>query len=329
MGQKSQLELFPSAETATRDDDPPGLAEARSLAARLPGHVRLGTSSWTFPGWVGIVYPEKTHERELLDRGLELYTRYPLFRTVGIDRSYYRPLSQAELEQYRAQLPPGFRCVVKVWSEITSAVHRQTREPNRHFLDASLFSSEVLEPLERNFRDRLGPLLFEFTPLRRGELPDPLDFAKRIAGFFEKLPKGFEYAVELRNRELFTSAYLDVLQAHGVAHVLNFWERMPTLGEQLAVPGVLTAPFAVARLLIPPGQRYADRRAELEPFDRIVEPQLVMRDDVVRLSEACAALGKVLFVVVNNKAEGSSPLSVRALAERLASPSEGRLQSVP
>src|SRR5688500_12614298 len=106
MARQSQLELFPSAETPTRDDDPPGLAEARSLAARLPEHVRLGTSSWTFPGWVGIVYPEKTGERELLDRGLELYTRYPLFRTVGIDRSYYRPLTVAELEQYRAQLPP-------------------------------------------------------------------------------------------------------------------------------------------------------------------------------------------------------------------------------
>ena len=36
------------------------------------------------------------------------------------------------------------------------------------------------------------------------------------------------------------------------------------------------------------------------------------------LSEACRELGKVLLVIVNNKAEGSSPLTVRALAERLA-----------
>jgi hypothetical protein len=43
-----------------------------------------------------------------------------------------------------------------------------------------------------------------------------------------------------------------------------------------------------------------------------------MRDDVARLVEETARLGKVLFVIVNNKAEGSSPLTVRALAERVA-----------
>jgi hypothetical protein len=42
-----------------------------------------------------------------------------------------------------------------------------------------------------------------------------------------------------------------------------------------------------------------------------------MRSDVARLADACDALGKVLFVTVNNKAEGSSPLTVRALAERM------------
>ena len=73
----------------------------------------------------------------------------------------------------------------------------------------------------------------------------------------------------------------------------------------------------VARLLIPPGQRYDARKRDLAPFDRVVDLQHKMRDDVVKLAEACEKLGKVLLVIVNNKAEGSSPLTVRALAERL------------
>jgi hypothetical protein len=93
---------------------------------------------------------------------------------------------------------------------------------------------------------------------------------------------------------------------------------MPDIGSQLAIRGVLGAPFVVARLLIPPGRRYADRKRELAPFDRLVDPQEGMRDDVARLVEETARLGKVLFVIVNNKAEGSSPLTVRALAERVA-----------
>ncbi len=80
---------------------------------------------------------------------------------------------------------------------------------------------------------------------------------------------------------------------------------------------MLTAPFVVSRVLIPPGERYADRRRVLAPFDRMVDPRETMRADVVRLSQACELLGKVLFVIVNNKAEGSSPLTIAALAERL------------
>jgi len=69
--------------------------------------------------------------------------------------------------------------------------------------------------------------------------------------------------------------------------------------------------------MIPPGQRYADRASELEPFDRLVDPQPDMRRDVVRLVEECARLGKTVYIIVNNKAEGSSPLTVRELARQI------------
>lgn len=313
-----QLELFASPAPALPELD---FSAERELAARLPPHVRFGTSSWTFPGWAGLVYPRGTTEKELLARGLELYARHPLFGTVGIDRSYYAPLDRATLSRYAAELPPGFCAVMKVWSEVTSAVHPRTREPNPRYLSASLCEEHVLAPVRDAFLDHAGPLVFELMPLRKSELPEPQAFAARLDAFFAALPSGLKYAVELRNPELFTRAYLDVLEGRGVGHVLNLWERMPDIGAQLDVPGVLTAPFVVARLLIPPGKRYDDRKRSLEPFDRIVDPQEKMRADVARLAEACEKLGKVLLVIVNNKAEGSSPLTVRALAERVARPS--------
>ena len=103
----------------------------------------------------------------------------------------------------------------------------------------------------------------ELMPLRKNELPKPREFEQRLASFCERLPRGINYAVELRNRELFTPGYLDALRASSVAHVLSFWERMPDVGEQLSVPDVLTAPFVVSRLLIPPGQRYDARKGAL------------------------------------------------------------------
>jgi uncharacterized protein YecE (DUF72 family) len=203
-----------------------------------------------------------------------------------------------------------------VYSGITTAASG-VGEVNETFLDASAFVRDVLDPLRAHFESHLGPLVFEFPP-STGTWLGPDVFVRRLDSFFCSLPRGPAYAVEIRNRELMTPSYLECLAAHGVGHVLNYWEDMPDIGSQLAVPGVLAAPFVLARLLIPPGRRYADRKRELAPFDRLVDPQPGMRDDVARLVEETGRLGKVLFVIVNNKAEGSSPLTVRALAERIA-----------
>lgn len=308
----SQLELFGGIEPEPEID----FSAERDLAAKMPEHVYLGTSSWTFTGWGDIVYPGRPSEDELRKRGLELYARYPLFRTVGIDRSYYRPLDERALRQYAAQLPKGFRCVMKVWSDITTAHDPRTAAPNPRFLNARAFEEEVLAPLSRAFAEHTGPLVFEFPPAT-GEALSATAFAQRLGQFFATLSKSFQYAVEIRNRELMTLSYLDTLARHGVAHVLNYWEQMPELGVQLDLPGVLGAPFVVSRLLIPPGRRYETRKAELSPFDRLTDPQEKMRADILRLVEICGALHKVLFVTVNNKVEGCSPLTVRALAERI------------
>ena len=61
-------------------------AEAAGLAARLPVGVRFGTSSWSFPGWKGLVYSRRTTTAMLAREGLVEYARHPLLKTVGIDR---------------------------------------------------------------------------------------------------------------------------------------------------------------------------------------------------------------------------------------------------
>ena len=43
-----------------------------------------------------------------------------------------------------------------------------------------------------------------------------------------------------------------------------------------------------------------------------------MRDEVVELARRTFGVGQDVFVLVNNKAEGSAPLTIAALAHRLA-----------
>src|SRR6188472_3426594 len=66
--------------------------ELRGLATRLPPTLRLGTSSWSFPGWQGFVWDRKASTELLAKQGLKTYAQHQLFRTVGIDRTYYAPV---------------------------------------------------------------------------------------------------------------------------------------------------------------------------------------------------------------------------------------------
>jgi uncharacterized protein YecE (DUF72 family) len=144
------------------------------------------------------------------------------------------------------------------------------------------------------------------------------ELTTRIDAFVERLPPGPRWAFELRNEELFGERWLDCLRANGVAHVFNYWTAMPTIRAQLAASrNPIGTKHVVARLMLPPFMRYAAKKAEYEPFDKLVAPQDDMRDDVMLLLQAAAAADvEDAFVLVNNKAEGSSPLTVRALAKR-------------
>ena len=337
----TQLDMFapagasaPSRSKGARDhaDVEPVIGdEERAIAADLPPWIRLGTSSWTFPGWGGIVYAGNPTNAALVRSGLKAYAAHPLLRTVGIDRSHYAPLTRDDLAGYAAQLPEGFRAVSKVWDEITTRVFpshprfgARAGQLNPSFLDPVRTREVVLAPYTEAFTDHAGPFVFEIPPMPRQFLPDPEAFARAVDTLLAGLPKPFRYAFELRNRELLTRRYLDTLRAHGASHVLNFWTAMPTVGEQLTIPGVVTAPFVVARLMLPPYTRYEDKRAEYAPFDKIVCAQPAMREDVVVLAERAAQLGvRAVFIIVNNKAEGSSPLTVFALARALAAKLRG------
>lgn len=318
-----QLGLFEHTHQETTDvtDDTQGELEA--IRDRLPTKLRFGTSSWTFPGWAGLVYRKRySNQRAFLRDSLEEYAQHPLMRTVGVDRGYYAPVPQDELAAYSKQLPDDFRAAMKVWQRVTMPGYpRHPRygadagKENTSFLDPELFSEAVHEPARAGFSRHMGPWIVEIAPS-----PSPLDprwFCERLDAFLTAAPKDFPFAVELRDRKLLTPQYVKTLQKHGASHVFNYWSRMPRIADQMRVDGLLEAAPLVVRLLLPPGQRYADLKEAYAPFDRLVAPQPEMRQDVVRLVRAALERDIECYVIVNNKAEGSSPLTVRALAELL------------
>jgi uncharacterized protein YecE (DUF72 family) len=256
------------------------------------------------------------------------YAQWPLFSTVGIDASFYNPLSEKTLTEYAATLPPGFRCVSKVWDRITVHTHSKMRDkvhggqPNPDFLNPELFVEAVLGPCLAHFGEHVGPFVFEFQAIARSAKVTPQGFADQLDAFFSALPRTAPYAVELRNQEYLTPAYFAVLREHSVAHCFNSWTRMPSIGEQLDLPGAIGAPFVIARALLRPGRYYADAVDAFAPYDRIQDKNDELRGDLVRLIETAIKARIPAYVLVNNRAEGSAPLTIAALARMLTARSE-------
>jgi len=301
----------------------PSEEHLRQLAAGLPEVLRFGTSSWTYPGWKGLVYHRDYPKSGSSAAMLEEYARFPLFRTVGVDSFFYAPPTPAILQSYSRALPASFPCVTKVWDRITvhsfpkARYKSQAGELNPDFLNADLFQTEVLDPFRQHFEDHTGPFVFEFQTIGRSAGFTGQTFANLLDRFFTRLPRDLPYAVELRNQEFLVPPYFAVLSEHNVAHVFNSWTRMPPIGEQLEIPGALSAPFTVARVLLRPGRTYDEAVDAFAPYDRIREPNPRLRADVARLIWQAARLRIPAYILVNNRAEGSGPLTIAAIAELL------------
>ena len=320
-----QLELFPGG--GNRDEgrvepvEP--LPEYLALAARIPKGLRLGTSSWSFPGWTGIVYRYPADESALARVGLEAYARHPLLRAAGIDRTFYAPLPAADFERYARAVPEGFRFLVKAAQDCTfpalpSGGARGTAGRNPRFLEPSFAREEVVGPALEGLGAKLGTLLFQFPPLGRSVTGEPSAFADRLGRFLSVLPRGPLYSVEIRNRELLGRAYAAALASTGAAHAFTIHPAMPSLAEQAALLGVESQPALVVRWMLGHGRGYEEARDLYAHFDHLVAPDPASRRSIASLARAALRGGKEVLVVVNNKAEGSSPLSVVELARELA-----------
>jgi len=300
----------------------PGILDR--LRRAIPPNVHFGSSTWTYPGWKGLVYSRDYPATRAGAEMLEEYARFPLFSTVGIDSTFYAPATEKVLRAYAEVLPPGFRCVSKVWDRITVhtfAEARDTRkagERNPDFLNADLFANEVWAPFVEHFAAHTGPFIFEFQTIARQDKVSPQEFAGRLDDFLDKLPAEGRYAVEVRNAEFLTPAYFAVLREHDVGHVFSSWTRMPSIGMQLDLPGSIPATFIVARALLRPGRTYQAAVDAFAPYDRIQDPNPELRGDLVRLVEAAEQLRIPAYLIVNNRAEGSAPRTIAAVAGLLS-----------
>lgn len=308
------------------------------LGHRLPAGVYLGTSSWSFPGWQGIVYGGAFTEGQLARNGLRAYAQHPLLRTVSIDRGLYQPLGAHEYARYAGQVPEQFRFVVKAPALVTDAVTRaangEAEATNPHFLDAALARERFVNPALAGLGAKAGPLVFQLAPLPRPMLHsgDALHaIVERIGAFIAGLPRDVNgvtpvYAIEPRSRELLTPRLVRTLREVGARLCVSIHARMPEATRQSTALRVMDAapdegdewrmkgPLVV-RWNLHAGFRYEQAKRRYAPFDRLLDADILTRGTLTHLIHVALRSGQPAFVIANNKAEGSAPLSCVELAK--------------
>ena len=73
------------------------------------------------------------------------------------------------------------------------------------------------------------------------------------------------------------------------------------------------------RWLLHPGATYEAARRRYAPFDRLVDPDPNVRGEIATAALDALESGREALIIVNNKAEGSAPLGIVALARHMAS----------
>jgi len=227
------------------------------------------------------------------------------------------------LEELASQVPGDFRFAFKVTDQIT--IKRFPNLPrfgaragrqNRDFLNPALFESGFLAPCQPH-QQKIGMLIFEFSRFSREHFAHGREFVDALDHFLARLPRGWPYGIELRNRNFLHPEYFATLARHGAVHIFNSWQDMPPVEEQLRMEGSLTnSSCLAARFLLRPGRRYEDAVKLFKPYDSIKDPYpkgQAAGADLIKTT--LGRKGKAL-IYVNNRFEGNALQTIAAMIER-------------
>ena len=283
--------------------------------------LHLGTCSWKYPSWAGILYSAEKDIDYLFEYSQKL-------NAVEVDRWFWslfergapRLPNPLDVLAYRRSVPDGFRFVVKAPNSITlTHQYRASKDAplvgNPHFLCVDLFR-EFVDRIEA-IRDALGPILLQFEYLNRQKMPSEEVFRERLAAFVRQLPTGLQYGVETRNPKYLSEDFLSFLRDLAVipALISGYW--MPPLPRVLMEHRQILSTFPAVVVRLMGADRRAIEQKTGQRWNKIVDPHDEELDAVSREVTQLRATGVHPFLLVNNHYEGSAPLTIERLCERL------------
>ena len=284
--------------------------------------LRIGTCSWRFPSWQGLVYSAP--------KGINYLQEYAeQYDSVEIDRWFWSLFGEdsvglpqpADVEEYRRSVPDDFVFTVKAPNSVTLTHFYKKRKSdplveNPYFLSLSLFRTFLsrLEPLG----DTLGPVMFQFEYLNKKKLASQSRFQERFEAFSAELPADYQYGLEIRNNNYLNQSLFEFMARNRLIPVLlqGYW--MPSITDIYAEWHSLIHQHEtiVIRLLGP--DRKGIEKQTGKQWDRIVAPKDEELTAIIDMIEALLARGLTVYLNVNNHYEGSAPLPIERIRRLLS-----------
>lgn len=208
--------------------------------------LSIGCAVWSYPGWVGEVYPPKTPAKDFL----RVYSNY--FPAVEGNTTFYAIPDRQTIERWCAQTPAGFKFCLKFPKAIT----------HQGLLATQIAPAQAFIAQMQELGERLGVMFVQLPPhYQPNNLAD-------LTTFLTALPRQeVDIAIELRHLDWFKSPHQEQLTellvklriGRVILDTRSIYEADPALGERVECkkPHVplalsLTAPFSIIRYVSHP-----------------------------------------------------------------------------
>lgn len=277
--------------------------------------IRIGTCSWKYDSWKGLIYPDKAEFNFLSE-----YSKH--FKTVEVDQwfwSLFEPKKAVlpkdnDVKLYAKSVKEDFKFTIKIPNSITlTHFYNKNKsaelKPNPFFLKTDLFVKflESLKPMKKN----IGVLMFQFEYLNKQKISGLTEFLDRFESFIESIDKKYVYGIEIRNPNFLKKPFFEFLERNKLAMVFLQGYYMPPIWEVFNEYKDQIKSTAVIRLHGPDRSGIEKKTGSI--WNQIVEPKDEELDKVAAIIYYLKNKIVDTYVNVNNHYEGSAPLTIKKI----------------
>ncbi len=286
----------------------------------MAGQLHIGTCSWKYPSWEGLVY-----ESSKPDNFLQEYAQH--YKSVEIDQWFWSlfgidkvVLPKASvIEEYARSVPDEFRFVIKAPNSL-SLTHLYKSHTagdlvvNPHFLSPELYTT-FLDSLS-TIHPQIGAINLQFEYLNKLKMPSAQSFFEQFVNFVNTIDTSIPLCIEIRNPNFLTEKYFKVLAESKIGHTFCQGYYMPDIRDIHAKFGHLLGGTSIIRLL--GADRLGIEKTTGKKWDKIVAPQDEEIPGIAHLVRKMVdQSGMDVYLNVNNHYEGSAPATIEKLLQYL------------